>query len=80
MWGQTRPSLAFFGDELRAIKRDLAIRQDNLPWLFLSERQTQLKGQAVNYIVRLLGMLVLEMEVKPSTAETSLPLIGPKEV
>jgi type 1 fimbriae regulatory protein FimB len=25
-------------DELRAIKRYLAIREDNLPWLFVSER------------------------------------------
>jgi len=41
------------GDELRAIKRYLATRQDNLPWLFLSERQAQLTRQAVNYIVRL---------------------------
>src|SRR5262245_53917918 len=28
------------GDELRAIKRYLATREDNLPWLFVSERQT----------------------------------------
>src|SRR5215467_12923199 len=28
------------GDELRAIRRYLATREDNLPWLFLSERQT----------------------------------------
>jgi hypothetical protein len=26
------------GDELRATKRDLAARKDNLPWLFVSER------------------------------------------
>jgi len=43
------------GDELRAIKRYLATREDNLPWLFLSERQAQLTRQAVNYIVRLAG-------------------------
>src|SRR5262245_25893055 len=43
------------GDELRAIKRYLATREDNLPWLFLSERQTQLTRQAVNYVVRLAG-------------------------
>jgi type 1 fimbriae regulatory protein FimB len=30
------------GDELRAIKRYLATREDNLPWLFVSERQAQL--------------------------------------
>ncbi len=40
------------GDELRAIKRYLATRADNLPWLFMSERQTRLTRQAVNYIVR----------------------------
>ena len=39
------------GDELRAIKRYLATREDNLPWLFVSERQAQLTRQAVNYIV-----------------------------
>src|SRR5262245_39652499 len=43
------------GDELRAIKRYLAAREDNLPWLFLSERHTQLTRQAVKYIVRLAG-------------------------
>ena len=43
------------GDELRTIKRYLATREDNLPWLFLSERQAQLTRQAVNYIVRLAG-------------------------
>jgi type 1 fimbriae regulatory protein FimB len=36
------------GDELRAIKRYLATREDNLPWLLLSERQSQLTGQTVN--------------------------------
>jgi Phage integrase family len=43
------------GDELRAIKRYLATRTDNLPWLFVSERQAQLTRQAVNYIVRVAG-------------------------
>jgi type 1 fimbriae regulatory protein FimB len=37
------------GDELRAIKRYLATREDNLPWLFVSERQAQLARQAVNH-------------------------------
>jgi type 1 fimbriae regulatory protein FimB len=36
------------GDELRAIKRYLCTREDNLPWLFVSERQAQLTRQAVN--------------------------------
>jgi len=43
------------GDELRAIKRYLVTREDNLPWLFISERQAQLTRQALNYIVRLAG-------------------------
>jgi type 1 fimbriae regulatory protein FimB len=43
------------GDELRVIKRYLATREDNLPWLFVSERQAQLTRQAVNYIVRVAG-------------------------
>ena len=29
------------GDELRAIKRYLATREDKLPWLFVSERDSQ---------------------------------------
>jgi Phage integrase family len=32
-----------------------ATREDNLPWLFVSERQAQLTRQAVNYIVRVAG-------------------------
>ena len=43
------------GDELRAIKRYLATREDKLPWLFISERQAQLTRQAVNYIVGVTG-------------------------
>ena len=39
------------GDELRAIRRYLATRTDNLPWLFISERQTKLSRFAVNYLV-----------------------------
>jgi hypothetical protein len=30
-------------------------REDNLPWLFVSERQAQLTRQAVNYIVLVAG-------------------------
>src|SRR5262245_15699516 len=30
------------GDELRAIKRYLATREDKLPWMFIAERETQL--------------------------------------
>ncbi len=43
------------GDELRAIRRWLAKRNDALPWLFISERQQPLTRQAVNYIVATAG-------------------------
>jgi integrase len=43
------------GDELRAIKRYLATRADRLPWLFVSERGTQLTERAVYYLVRTAG-------------------------
>ena len=39
------------GDELRAIKRYLASRNDKLPWLFVSERGQPLTRQAVNYLI-----------------------------
>jgi type 1 fimbriae regulatory protein FimB len=39
------------GDELRAIKRYLATREDHLPWLFVSERGQQMVRRAVNYII-----------------------------
>ena len=43
------------GDELRAIKRYLATREDKLPWLFVSERGQPMTRQAVNYLIRLAG-------------------------
>ena len=42
-------------DELRAIRRWLALREDTLPWLFVSERKQPLTRQAVNYIVARAG-------------------------
>ncbi len=39
------------GDELRAVKRYLAMRTDKLPWLFISERGQPLSRQSVNYLV-----------------------------
>jgi type 1 fimbriae regulatory protein FimB len=39
------------GDELRAIRRYLATRNDALPWLFVSERGGRLTRFAVNYLV-----------------------------
>ena len=41
-----------YGDELRAIKRYLAKRDDRSPWLFISERGQPLTRQAVNYLIR----------------------------
>ena len=41
------------GDELRAIKRYLNSRTDNLPWLFISERDQPLTRQSVNYVIKL---------------------------
>ncbi|WP_299529741.1 tyrosine-type recombinase/integrase [Ulvibacterium sp.] len=43
------------GDELRAIKRYLNSRKDNLPWLFVNERGTPLTRQAVSYVVNAVG-------------------------
>ena len=43
------------GDELRAIKRYLATRDDNLPWLFISERGQPMTRQAVNYLIKEAG-------------------------
>jgi type 1 fimbriae regulatory protein FimB len=43
------------GDELRAVKRYLATRDDQLPWLFLSERGQPMTRQAVNYLIREAG-------------------------
>jgi type 1 fimbriae regulatory protein FimB len=43
------------GDELRAIKRYLAIRKSNLPWLFVSERGQPLTRQGIAYVIREAG-------------------------
>ena len=63
------------GDELRAIKRYLATRNDNLPWLFISERQAPLTRQAVNYIVRLAGETAKLGRVWPHNAAPQLRLL-----
>lgn len=39
------------GDELGALRRVLSVRQDAMPWLFLSERGQPLTRQAVNYLI-----------------------------
>lgn len=38
-------------DALRALKRHLASRADDLPWLFLSERRQPLTRQSVHYLI-----------------------------
>ncbi len=43
------------GDELRAIKRYLAVRKSNLPWLFVTERGDQFTRQGIAYIIREAG-------------------------
>tara|TARA_R110001592_G_scaffold90460_2_gene265939 strand:+ start:4946 stop:5539 length:594 start_codon:yes stop_codon:yes gene_type:complete len=43
------------GDELRAIKRYLKIRDSALLWLFLSERGQPMTRQSVNYIIATAG-------------------------
>jgi site-specific recombinase XerD len=59
------------GDELRAIKRYLATRDDKLPWLFISERDGQLTRQAVNYIVRQAAKAASLKDVHPHTLRHS---------
>jgi type 1 fimbriae regulatory protein FimB len=65
------------GDELRAIKRYLATREDNLPWLFVSERQAQLTRQAVNYIVRVAGETAMLGRVWPHMLRHSCGYYAP---
>ncbi len=43
------------GDELRALKRYLASREDKLPWLFVSERGCQMVRRAVNHMIAAAG-------------------------
>jgi len=43
------------GDELRALKRYLATREDKLPWLFVSERSCQMVRRAVNHTIAAAG-------------------------
>ena len=43
------------GDELRAIRKLLAGRDDDLPWLFVSERGAPLTRHAVNYLIASAG-------------------------
>jgi type 1 fimbriae regulatory protein FimB len=59
------------GDELRAIKRYLATREDKLPWLFISERGQPLTRQAVFYIIRQAAERAGLQDVHPHTLRHS---------
>lgn len=59
------------GDELRAIRRWLTMRQDHLPWLFISERKQPFTRQAVNYIVASAAMRGGLVNVHPHTLRHS---------
>ncbi|WP_430905735.1 tyrosine-type recombinase/integrase [Maribacter sp. 2-571] len=60
-----------WGDELRAIKRYLNSRIDNLPWLFVSERGLPMTRQAVSFIVSAVGVNAKIDNVHPHTLRHS---------
>ncbi len=60
LWGRRLKNRLSVGeplarDEIRAIKRYLKIRDNALPWLFLSERGQPMIRQSVNYIIAAAG-------------------------
>jgi site-specific recombinase XerD len=59
------------GDELRAIKRYLATRDDKLPWLFVSERGQPMTRQAVNYLIGAAAKVAGLKNVHPHTLRHS---------
>jgi type 1 fimbriae regulatory protein FimB len=59
------------GDELRALRRHLAVRADSLPWLFISERNQPLTRQSVNYLIAAAGERAGLMSVHPHTLRHS---------
>jgi Phage integrase family len=68
------------GDELRAIRKYLASREDKLPWLFVSERGAPLTRHAVNYLIAsrcaaasdfILVRLVSPLPIMPTRAPSS---------
>jgi type 1 fimbriae regulatory protein FimB len=59
------------GDELRAIKRYLATREDKLPWLLVCERGQPLTRQAVNYLIRVIAASAGLKNVHPHTLRHS---------
>jgi type 1 fimbriae regulatory protein FimB len=53
------------GDELRLLKRYLAIRETKLPWLFLSERKQPMTRQNINYSLQIAATRAGLGEVNP---------------
>ena len=58
------------GDELRALKRHLASREDKLPWLFVSERGCQMVRRAVNHMIAAAAKRAGLGNVHPHMADT----------
>lgn len=52
------------GDELRYIRRYLRLRNSEMPWLFINERKQPLTRQAVNYLMKTIG-LKTNLDVHP---------------
>lgn len=59
------------GKELRALKRYLNKREDNLPWLFVSERNLPLTRQNIHYIVKTAAKKAKLNNVHPHTLRHS---------
>ena len=59
------------GDELRAIKRYLKTRTDNLPWLFVSERGQPFVRQSVSYLIKKYSVTSKLTNVHPHTLRHS---------
>ncbi|SEC65905.1 type 1 fimbriae regulatory protein FimB [Tenacibaculum sp. MAR_2009_124] len=59
------------GDELRAIRRYLRSRNDNLPWLFINERGNQLTRHAVYQMIKSVAKKASIENVHPHTLRHS---------
>lgn len=59
------------GDELRAIRRYLRSRKDDLPWVFISERGTPLTRRGAYYLLKTIGEWANLPNVHPHTLRHS---------
>lgn len=59
------------GDEMRMIRKYLRIRNDDLPWLFISERMQPLSDRSVRQIVRNAASVAKLRHVHPHTLRHS---------